>query len=175
LTVDGKTFRQPITVKLDPRLHFTTAELARQLELGRRIVAGMNATYEGYNDAAQLRKELAERSAALKQSSAEAATAAEALVTKVEGLTDAGGPPAGLGPMNRDLTRLLIGVDQADGPPASALVESWQGMCADTQAALQRWDGVRAEAAKLNEALRKAGAREVSAGRAPGAVDCRPM
>jgi hypothetical protein len=45
--------------------------------------------------------------------------------------------------MNRDLTRLTIAVDQSDTPPASALIETFAGMCQDTHAALARWNDLR--------------------------------
>lgn len=173
LTVNGRTYRQPITVRLDPRLTYSNAELARQLELAQKLAAGMNATYQGYNDAAQLRSELQDRIAALKEAGkADALADAQALETKVQGLTDAAGTPAGLGPMNRDLTRLLIAVDQADAPPGSEVVETFGAMCQETKSSLARWSGVRTEVPKLNETLKKAGVREVTVGKAPAAVEC---
>ncbi|HLW76820.1 MAG TPA: hypothetical protein VKS01_07530, partial [Bryobacteraceae bacterium] len=54
-TANGKTLRQPISVRLDPRLRYSTKELQKQLDLGQKIVAGMSATYQGYNQVAQLR------------------------------------------------------------------------------------------------------------------------
>ena len=145
LTVGGQEYRQQITVKLDPRLKVSTQELQRQLDLAQKIAASMGATYEGYNQAAQLRTELGDRLASLKQAgkSPDALAAAQALDGKAQGLTDAAGPPAGLGPMNRDLTRLLIAVDQSDTPPASEIIETFTGMCQETHAALVRWDDLR--------------------------------
>jgi hypothetical protein len=156
-TAGGQEFRQPIVVKLDPRLKVTTAELRQQLELAQKIAANMGATYQGYNQAAQLQSELADRVAQLEKAgnSADALAAAKAAQEKSRGLTDAAGPPAGLGPMNRDLTRLLIAVDQSDTPPASALLETFAGMCEDTHAGLDRWDDLRKEVAQLNAALAK--------------------
>jgi photosystem II stability/assembly factor-like uncharacterized protein len=170
LTVEGATYRQNLTVKLDPRLSSSTAELRQQLDLSQRIVASMSATYESYNQAAQLRAELADRVGTLTQTgkSPETLAAAHALDVKAQGLTDAAGTPAGpvfqpagpvfqpagLGPMNRDLTRLLIAVDQSDTPPASELIETFTGMCQDTQAALARWSDLRAhDVPQLNAML----------------------
>jgi hypothetical protein len=73
----------------------------------------MNLTYDTYNQAALL---------------------------KAEAFTDAAGPPAGFGPMNRDFTRMLIAVDQSDSPPASEIVEAFTGMCQDLNAAIARWN-----------------------------------
>jgi hypothetical protein len=158
LTVGGQTFKQPITVKLDPRLQVSMRELQQQLELAQKIAVGMKSTYEGYSQAAKLHGELADRLAMLKQSgkSAETLTAVQAVDEKAQGLTDAPGPPAALGPMNRDLTRLMIAVDQADTAPASEVVETFTGMCQDTRAAITRWNDVRThDVPELNAILTK--------------------
>ncbi len=96
LTVAGQKYRQPLTVKLDPRLSYSTQELQRQLDLGQKLAASMHATYEGYNQAAQLRKELTARIDGLKQSgqSADTLAALQALDQKAQGLTDAVRCPA---------------------------------------------------------------------------------
>ena len=47
--------------------------------------------------------------------------------------------------MNRDLTRLMIAVDQSDTPPAGAIVETFAGMCQETRAALTRWNDLRTQ------------------------------
>jgi hypothetical protein len=161
LTVAGQEYRQPITVKLDPRLKATMADLREQLELGQKLAANMNATYEGYNQAAQLLAELTDRVAQLKKANSSALTSVEAAEDKAKGLTDAAG---GLGPMNRDLTRLMIAVDQADTAPASALIETYAGLCQDTRQALDRWNDLRTkEATQLNTVLAQEKLSPVSA------------
>jgi photosystem II stability/assembly factor-like uncharacterized protein len=141
LTAGGQTLRQPITVTLDPRLSVSVQELRQQLELAQRIAAAMGATYHGYNQAMQLHADLGSRLAALKQlgKSPEAISAAETLDGKAQELANAAAPAVGLGPMNRDLTRLMIAVGQSDTPPAQMLTEAFDGMCDDTKAALARW------------------------------------
>ena len=145
LTVGGVTYKQPITVKLDPRLNVSTEELQTQLDLAQKIAADMGATYEGYNQVAKLRVELGRHIATLTETgkSPETLAAAKALDQKAQGLTDAAGPPAALGPMNRDLTRLMIAVGQSDSPPASSLFETFDGMCQDSHSALSRWSDLR--------------------------------
>jgi hypothetical protein len=167
LTVDGTTYKQPLTVKLDPRLSYSTEELQRQLDLAQKVAASMGATYQGYNQAAKLRAELG----ALAAKSADTVAAAKALDQKVQGLTDA---PAGLGPMNRDLTRLMIAVGQSDSPPASSVVETFAGMCQDARGALNRWNDLRAkDLAELNTLLLRDSLPPLTvAGHAPGGPDC---
>jgi hypothetical protein len=45
-------------------------------------------------------------------------------------------------------------------------------MCRDTQAALARWDELRADAVKLNETLRQEGLPAVSPGQPAAPLDC---
>ncbi|HWC95933.1 MAG TPA: YCF48-related protein [Candidatus Sulfopaludibacter sp.] len=136
LTAGGETLRRRITVKLDPRLDVSAEDLRRQLDLAQTVAASMGATWEGYNQAAQLRAELTERMAAMKTGKEDA----EALDGKAQGSMD-----TGLGPMNRDLTRLMIAVDQSDTAPASMVVESFRAMCEETKTALARWSEVRSK------------------------------
>ena len=68
LKVGGQTLRQPLTVELDPRVHASPADLSDQLDLAQRISRGMKASSDAYQQVANLRKALTERTDALKQS-----------------------------------------------------------------------------------------------------------
>ena len=164
LTAGGETFRQPLTVKLDPRLSASTQDLQWQLSLARKIAAGLNITFEGYNQC------IASLTRTLKQSgkSPETLAAAEAVDTKAAGLTDAAGPPAAFGPTHRDLARLLIAVDQSDSAPASMLVEAFAGMCQETRAALARWNDLRTgDLRQLNTLLAQQSIQKIEEPKAP--------
>lgn len=50
LTVDGKSFTQPLTVRMDPRVKTTMPDLKRQFDLAMEVVARMNASH-GINGA----------------------------------------------------------------------------------------------------------------------------
>ncbi|HLY15701.1 MAG TPA: hypothetical protein VKR61_00695 [Bryobacteraceae bacterium] len=47
LTVDGKSFSQPLTVKMDPRVKTLPADLKRQFDLASQVVAMMNKSRSG--------------------------------------------------------------------------------------------------------------------------------
>jgi photosystem II stability/assembly factor-like uncharacterized protein len=176
LTVGGQEFRQPLTVRLDPRLKVTAAELRRQLDLAQKLAASMGTTYRGYNQAAQLLGELNGRVETLEKagSAPDALQAAKAVSEKARGLTDAAGPPAGLGPMNREFTRLLIAVDQSDTPPASELIETFEAMCQETHAAIGRWQDLRKDVEQLNTLLAKQKLAALTVPKeTPAAPDCK--
>lgn len=46
LTVDGKTYSQPLTIRLDPRERVPATDLSAQLDLEQKIMAGMRTSYE---------------------------------------------------------------------------------------------------------------------------------
>ncbi len=170
LTVGSETLRRPITVKLDPRLTVTQDDLRQQLALAQKLNAGMNATYDAYGQAAQLRVDLAARIAALKQAG-KPTDAVTTLDDKAKSFTDANG---GFGPMNRDLTRLTVGVQQSDTPPASEIVETYGLMCDEARDVFSRWDDVRTkDLAALNSALTGQSLQPIAVPAPPKMPACR--
>ncbi len=141
LAVDGQTYREPLTVELDPRVHSSLADLQAQLDLEQRISRGMAASYNTYQRVASLRKELekrrhelepAEKTKGLKEKVDEL----EKQIDAVEnGLTTA----PGFGPINRDLTRLIFAAGSADARPSettrAAVTENCQALDDD----LRKW------------------------------------
>ena len=56
LTVDGKTSRQPLTVKMDPRVKTPPADLARQFDLGIKIWQALEESSKAGSSNAALRR-----------------------------------------------------------------------------------------------------------------------
>src|SRR4029077_8905154 len=65
LKVDGKEYRQPLEVDLDPRVHTPPADLQDQWNLAAGIASAMSASYAAYNDFAALQAAIHERQSAL--------------------------------------------------------------------------------------------------------------
>ena len=87
LKVGGQTSRQPLTVELDPRVHVSPADLADQLDLAQRVTRGMKASSDAYQQVANLRKVLTERTDALKKSeSKETKEAVAAFEKKIDAI-----------------------------------------------------------------------------------------
>jgi hypothetical protein len=59
LEVDGHIYSQPLTIERDPRETTTAAAFAAQLALEQKLVAGMKASYEGYEAAKKQNQESA--------------------------------------------------------------------------------------------------------------------
>ena len=64
LTVNGRTFEQPLEVAMDPRVDVSADALAEQLTLERKILDLVASSYDDYRKAVALRQTLARRSEA---------------------------------------------------------------------------------------------------------------
>lgn len=98
IIVDGKSYSQPLMVKLDPRMKVTAADLQKQFELEMEISAAMQQAY-----------------AALEQRKIASGTQAQA---------PAKGDP--LARTLNNLASLLEVVDTADAAPTQQAQEAWQ-------------------------------------------------
>jgi len=130
LKVGGQTLRQPLTVVLDPRVHVSPADLSDQLDLAQRISRGMKASSDAYQQVANLRKALTERTDVLKQSeSKETKDAVAAFEKKIDAIDNGTRLAPGLGPVNRDLSRIIFSVESADIRPADSLQSAVRQSC----------------------------------------------
>lgn len=131
LTVGGKTYRQPLAVRLDPRVRVSQAELEAQLELAKKVSDMMAASYEAYNGLAPLRAALAERVKSLSGNpqAKDAADAAAALARELEEIAEGTGAGGGFGSVNRDMARLLTMVEGGDMRPAESASSAAAASC----------------------------------------------
>ena len=141
LTVDGQTYRQPLIVKLDPRVHAADEDLQVQLAQARRIESGMNVSYDEYKNLEALTRALDDRKKSAKADTAE-------LDKQIKAVTEGTHEQPGLGPVNRDLGRLLFGIESADQRPSAPQLQAVEEECGALSKALALWK-------ELNEGLAK--------------------
>ncbi len=141
LSVDGETYRQPLTVELDPRVHASAADLEAQLDLEQRIGRGMAASYDSYKQVASVRKELDKRGSESEPSgrSKEFTENIEGLQKKIEALENGPKRAPGFGPVNRDLTRLSYSVATADARPSETARAAVDENCKALDDDLRKW------------------------------------
>ena len=139
LTVDGRSYSQPIKVVADPRVSVPPAALAAQFHLQQRMVAGITATYHAFNYVQQLRAALTARTAeaAGNAAAAQIATAAQALDGAVAPLANG---PGGMGAAHRDLGRRLNDMLVGDVQPTPSVIAGADRPCKAIDTAL---DGLR--------------------------------
>ncbi len=155
LTVDGKTYRQPLFVAMDPRVQVSPADLAAQVDLARRMDSWMNITFTGYNDIAKLRASLAtlQKTAAANKSIVDAA---QSLEKEVESVQDGANAAPGFGAINRDASRYLSMVQSGDMRPTQSAMDSAVLLCRALANDLQRWRQINETTLpQLNQELSK--------------------
>jgi len=141
LTVDGQTYRQPLTVKLDPRVHASNHDLETQLAQARRLASGMNVSYDEYRKLDALTKALEKKNA--KPDTAD-------LDKQIKAVAEGTHELPGLGPVNRDLGRLLFGIESADQRPSAPQLQAVEEECSALTKALTLWKQLNDELAKQN-------------------------
>ncbi|HVI08079.1 MAG TPA: hypothetical protein VND65_07260 [Candidatus Binatia bacterium] len=173
LTVDGKSYTQPLTMKMDPRIKASEADLEKQFEMEMSSVEGMNESYETLRQVQSLRAQLKERSGTTKTMPAKLKEGIQALDTQLAEMEGAaqsaffGVPPSGaagenLSTLNQHFAGLLAVADSADAAPTTQAAAAYQEMQSALETLLARWRKLRQnELATLNTSLKKAGLAEV--------------
>jgi photosystem II stability/assembly factor-like uncharacterized protein len=161
LTVDGKSYTQTVSVKADPRSPATLEALRAQHALQMKIVAGLEASYEGNRLAEALRDAV------------RAADPNAALVAALDSLAGASagrgrgrfGPP---GPPNfRSINGALVGQlneqENGDRMPTAAAIAAYASVCADLSKAAATWQRLSTtELATVNAALKSRGGSPIA-------------
>jgi photosystem II stability/assembly factor-like uncharacterized protein len=153
-TVDGQTLREPLEVKLDPRVEVSQTDLEAQLELAKQISALMAASYSSYNEVASLRVALAEMKQRLAGKFKDVTAPTTALEKELLEIQDGPSAAPGFGSVNRDLARYMTMIESGDMRPATSARENTQKCCEALKKDLARWRKVNAESVPaLNKLL----------------------
>jgi photosystem II stability/assembly factor-like uncharacterized protein len=141
LSVNGKSYRQPLTVTLDPRVLASQSDLAKQLDAETNISDQMAASYDGYGQVQALRTAIADRQKSLGTDAAkkDAADALKALDDQAADIGDGKPDQLGLGPLNRELARLAFMIESGDARPASLLQAGVDQYCQELGNRLTQW------------------------------------
>ncbi len=144
LTVDGKTYRQPLTVALDPRVHTSLSDLEAQTELARQMDSWMNITFTAYNEIATLRAGLATAIKSLASDKA-ASDAAQALDRELAQIQNGNADAPGFGAVNRDVNRYVTMIQSGDMRPSVTALENAKSACAALRNDLVAWRAISSE------------------------------
>jgi len=165
LTVDGDAHAQSLTVKMDPRVKASVADLEAQFALGTKIVGAMHRDFVALSQVRSVRSSLK----SLQQSSGAKVPASagdfDKTCSEIEGTEGGFGAtflstPAGRGlvRLNEALNNLLGVVDSADTAPTAQAASMFEDVSKALDEQLARWDGVlKNDVPRLNTALKKAG------------------
>ena len=180
LTVEGKSYTQPLVVKMDPRITISLADVRRQFEMESGSVEGMNRSYEALEQVRSVRTQLKERAAkAGKGGLADAIVALDKKAGELEGAAQSsfyGLPPGGkprenLSTLNQHFSGLLGVVDSADAAPTTQAEALYKELKESLATLLSQWKRTKEQdLAALNAALKKAGMIAVDPSKEPAAA-----
>ncbi|HEV2206156.1 MAG TPA: hypothetical protein VGR36_06425, partial [Candidatus Acidoferrales bacterium] len=165
---NGVLMKQPLTITLDPRVHVSQADLNSQLEAAQRITAALKSSYDAFNSAAALRTALAEREKSLDKMAAseapgsgeaghsagksgasgankDAVAALEAFDAKIAAVQQGTPDAPGVGPVNRDLARILYMVEVGDAAPSDSAEVAIDSSCKSLDADLANWKKLQSD------------------------------
>jgi photosystem II stability/assembly factor-like uncharacterized protein len=173
--VDGKTYAQPLTLKMDPRVKVSQADLEQQFKLDQKIVAARREVSDALEEAGSLQRQLA----ALQPSEVkhpQAAPAAKELERKLAALlgpaltynSEYTGVPSpsedysSLRYVARALANLEHVVESADAAPTPDTLTAFEQDSQLMESLLQDWAALREkDLPRLNYLLRQEHLREI--------------
>ena len=177
LTVDGKSYTQTLTVKMDPRITTSSEDLRKQFEMESGSVEGMNQSYESLMQVRSVRAQLKELSpktgkgkladsiAALDKKAAELEGAAQ---SSFYGVPPNGKPLENLSTLNQHFSGLLGVADSADAAPTTQAEVLYKELKESLEGLLSQWKKIREQdVPALNAGLKKTGLTSVDPSKAP--------
>jgi photosystem II stability/assembly factor-like uncharacterized protein len=184
LIVNGQTLKQPLTLRIDPRVKTPTAGLARQFEMSRTMYDGIRDAQAALQDIRSLRERTkkAQEAAVQAQSPAEVTEVLATFDKKAASIEGATGGPGGgrggpMGPggpggagapdtltgIGSSLNSLMNMLQAADVAPTSQLVAAVSERRQALRALLAKWESLKtSELAAVNTVLKEAKLEEIS-------------
>ena len=143
LKVNGQTFSQPLTIKMDPRAPISADGLRLQHDIGVRMLTAIDRDYAALSGLRARRTLLRTQREGAKAK--EVADSLVALDSTLAGLENgvSGGTVIGLATLNEQLATVLDIVESADMDPTSQTIAAASSLEKSLDAALAQWAEVR--------------------------------
>jgi photosystem II stability/assembly factor-like uncharacterized protein len=180
LTVEGKTYSAPFTVRMDPRIKTSVADLHKQFEMESGSVEGMDQSFAVLAQARSVREQLKDRAAkAGKGLVAEAIAALDKQAAELEGAAQSnffGLPPGAKQPenfatLNQHFGEILAVADSGDSAPTAQATALYQELNEALEKLLKQWKKIQhQDLPSLNVELKKARLTPVDANKPPEAA-----
>lgn len=151
LTVDGKSYEQPLTLRLDPRVKTPAAGLAKLAALTKEMYKGAVAAHEAYVEARALSEAVAKRGGA-------GAAALQAAIDSIAPEPDAEarprfrrgptGPATTLNAVSDAMLAAAMSMQGADVAPTAMQIAECDAARAQAAAVMKRWEEVKRRAGR---------------------------
>jgi photosystem II stability/assembly factor-like uncharacterized protein len=154
LTIDGKTFTQPLHITMDPRSAATPQDLAQQVKLGREIFTEALDARKALSAIRKVQKQLSDLQPKLQENAdlkASADLASNELKTIISG---ASSRDMGLERASTGLSAALRVVESSDRPVPAQAFELYRESSAAAKLALAKWNDFKSKRlSELNHQL----------------------
>jgi len=168
LTVGGKSYEQPMTVVMDPRVKTSSADLLEQFKLSKRLYDEWLKLDSISLSLRRVRQQITELQTKVPAGDLQAHLSA--LTEKLQSFSPPGGPGgggAGVGPRtlagaNGRIRTLFNVIQNVDVAPTSQVVAAVPGVVEDSRAVQENWQAIKSQdIAALNIELRAAGLPQI--------------
>ena len=177
LTVEGKTYTQPLVVKMDPRITTSLSDLQKQFQMESGAAEGMNQSYEALAQVRSVHTQLKELAAKARSGRlGEAIAALDKKAAELEGAAQSnfyGLPPRGkqrenFSTLNQHFASLLAVADSADAAPTTQAAAVFAELRTALEFLLAGWNNAKEQdIPTLNKQLKSAGLAEVDTSKPP--------
>jgi hypothetical protein len=166
LTVNGRNYASPLTIKMDPRVKTSPADLQKKLALELQLTSTMAQSSQAVSQARSIREQLGKVAKSANEPLGDSVEALDQNISAILGGRPDSAVPASqkpaLGAADTTVVALYKEVEKADAAPTTAQVEAFTKTESELEAAIKRWEGVKAnELPALNQQLRAAGLPEL--------------
>ena len=165
LTVAGKSYAQPLAIRMDPRVTASAADLAQQFELAKTISQSLNAGSAALREVQKLRAELLDRKQKAKVPELLSTLAeVEKKAALLESGNDSGTPKQkGLADFNADLAQIYAAVNSADAAPTGVQDRETKQQIDLLDKLLVNWNKLRkVDLEPVNRQLKSSGLPELT-------------
>ena len=168
LTVNGQSYTQPLTLKMDPRIHTPLEDLRKQQEMEIGAVEGVDDSYESLEQVKSARDQIKEVSKKVngKEKLAKELAALDNQCAELEGGTQhsfygvpaSGKTPENFSTLNQHFAAILAVADSADAAPTTQAEAAYQDLEQSETGLRRRWSAIREkDIPELNKGLTKEG------------------
>jgi len=170
LTADGKSLTQPLTIRLDPRIKISDADLHKQFEMEAGAAAAMNQSYAALKQVQSLRAQLKDRAPKAKGALSDSLAALDKQAAELEGSAQSaffGLPPGGKQPenfstLNQHFSTILTVADSADAAPTTQATTVYRELTEALDKLAAQWTKIQqSDLPAANALLKKAGLSEL--------------
>jgi hypothetical protein len=143
LTVEGRVYSQPLTIRMDPRVHISAAGLRLQHDIGVRMNDAIARDFAALEEVRAQRATIkTQREGAKAREIADSLVAIDSALAVLESGV-AGAPAAGLAALNEQLAAILDTVEGADAEPTAQVVAAAGQLEKSLNAVLGQWAQLR--------------------------------